>query len=314
MEKQPVTKRKKYVQIIILMFILIGALVPILSIIDEHYNWFGLLGSKAHTELIISDTDTAFAPANGLDMDEERGDYEEEGEESNEEEISTYSLASLWDKPEDDEKNIQDLIFFYMDRFLPLDGQGSLEHINQYNGFCKYLEMATNETDKELLKVDDQDDDDKYEILFSNTVKIAHKINRDPNKIKSVFYTYKNLLYTSLSKKNYFKADLNNYVDILILSYKDIHSSTNSKNVLMELYEITELNNNEEYYKKFVSIKKIVSEDYKKIYANIYFGNGSKIREEDLFWAYSFWVRRDQEKSVTEIFDILTEIQNHYSE
>jgi hypothetical protein len=81
----------------------------------------------------------------------------------------------------------------------------------------------------------------------------------------------------------------------------------------MELYKITELNN-EEYYKKFISIKKIVSEDYKKIYANIYFGNGSKIREEDLFWAYSFWVRRDQEKSVTEIYDILTEIQNHYAE
>ena len=233
-------------------------------------------------------------------------------EERNEEVISTYSLASLWDNSADDEKIIQDLIGYYIDAYLPLDGQGSLEHINQYNNIYDYFGVTTEEENEQLLKYNEENIEFKFNI--SNAMKIKNTINRDPIIMKSVFYTYKHLLYKSLSRKNYYKADINNYVDILILSYKDIYANDDPENVLTNLHKIAfsdyDETDNEE---NLLTISEIISDDYKREFRNIYYGNGTKVRDEDLFWAYTFWARRHHENNVKEIYDILVEVQNHYA-
>ena len=134
MEKKVFTKGNRFLSILILMIILTTSILIMLSIIDKYYNWFGFNHSQINSESILPDT-TLPIGAVGEETPTVNGDYEKSDEGGNEEVISTYSLASLWENPQDDEKIIQDLIIYYIDRYLPLDCQGSLEYKNQ----CRLL-------------------------------------------------------------------------------------------------------------------------------------------------------------------------------
>jgi hypothetical protein len=278
-----------------------------LSIIDKYYNWFGFNYLQKNNESILLDTTCPVDTVGEERPTDYYSDDEESDEGDNEEVISTYSLASLWENPQDDEKIIQDLIVDYINSYLPLDGQGSLEHINQYNNIYNYFGKTTKEEDERLLKLNE--DNVEFTFNLSNALKIKNKINRDPIIMKSVFYTYKSLLYKSLSQENYYKADVNNYVYILILSYNDIQSHDDSQRILKIMHE----KSISKGYGLIDAIKQMISDDYKKEYENIHFGNGTKVRDDDLFWAYTFWSRRYNEGNIKEVYDILVEVQNHYS-
>lgn len=228
MEKKIFTKGNRFLSLLILMIILTLSILIMLSTIDKYYNWFGFNHSQTNYESILPDTTSPVAV--GEETPTDYGDYEESDEGDNEEVISTYSLASLWENSQDDEKIIQDLIIDYINSYLPLDGQGSLEHINQYNNIYNYFGITTKEEDERLLQLNE--DNVEFTFNLSNALKIKNKINRDPIIMKSLFYIYKSLLYKSLSQENYYKADVNNYVDILILSYNDIQSRDDSQRIL----------------------------------------------------------------------------------
>lgn len=311
MERKVFTKGNRFLSILILIIILTISILIMLSIIDKYYNWFGFNYLQTNNESILPDTTCPVDTVGEERPTDYYSDDEESDEGDDEDVISTYSLASLWENPQDDEKIIQDLIIFYIDRILRLDGQGSLADINYNNVIYSYFGVTTPEEDEELLKYVEDKNQHAY---ISNTIKIKDKIGREPNKILSVFYTYKHLLYKSLSQKNYYKSDLNNYVDILILSYKDIHTNDDPKNVLIKLYNNAILDFYDSDYDTAYTIGNIVSEDYNREYRNIYYGNGSKVRDEDLFWAYTFWARRHKENNVKEVYEILKEVQNHYAE
>lgn len=134
MEKKVFTKGNRSLSILILVIILTVSILLMLSIIDKYYNWFGFNHAQTHNESITPDT-AAPVVAVGEETPNNYEDYEESDEGDNEEVINTYSLASLGGNPADNETIIQDLIIYYINRYLPLDCQGSLEYKNQ----CRLL-------------------------------------------------------------------------------------------------------------------------------------------------------------------------------
>ena len=128
-------------------------------------------------------------------------------------EPSDYSLASLWVKPTDDKKNIQDLMSYYIKNELAIDKKGDLLSLINYTN--RYFGVTT-ARDNEFILYFALEEERSYLI---QAIKIKDEINRDPDKIKSVFNTYKYLLYSTLCKDLYNKTGVGNLVDLLILTY-----------------------------------------------------------------------------------------------
>ncbi|WP_299253247.1 hypothetical protein [uncultured Cytophaga sp.] len=298
-------KGKDYVSVVIIMFIGIASIYFSINNFNNISNQYELI--KEYESMI---PDTVFVAAHRMDLHEGQGDYEEEGEESNEEEISTYSLASLWDKPEDDKKNIEDAMLFLIDKNLSTDGQGNLYQLK--DDLADFIYLCPNvynlyNCNQRLI--------DKYErhdsLQINHFVEIKNEIGNDPIKMKSVFNSYKYMFYGLMPKRIYSNTDLENMVNILILSYQDLNVK-NSDNNLIKVQEIS--NSEYDYYDKTDMVEKYISEEYMSEYKKIYYGDGSRIRYGDLYWAYTFWARRYDEKNIKEVYEILTEVQNHYSE
>ena len=220
---------------------------------------------------------------------------------------SNYSLASLWVKPADDKKNILALMNHYINHELPIENKGDL--LSLINPVSLYFGVSTASDNEFSFHFGVKEKMPYWVYAF----KIKDEINRDPDKIKSVFNSYKYLLYNSLCKSVYHQTDVGNLVDLLILTYDDIHSNINSERILKDMYKSALITTNVLNTGDILS-DSMSSEGYVSDHINTNFGVSHNDDFSPSFWAYTFWARRYKENNMKEIYDILIEVQNHYAE
>lgn len=253
-----IIKGKNYVSVSIIVLIGVGTILFSINQFNRILNRYERIKEY---ESMVSDTTVVVVPV-GEERTTDYGDYEESIEGDNEEVINTYSLASLWENPQDDENIIQDLNTYCIGNKLPIDGNGSLQAI-LYDTYCYFAQSSTEDNQRVLDYVDQEE-----RPYLSNAIKIKDEINRDPQKIKSLFYTYKHLLYKSLPNKIYHKTDLGNLVDILILSYKDIYNNNDSEDLILTIRENAFIKDTISMNSGFAVflIENVISDDYKREY------------------------------------------------
>ncbi|WP_299251587.1 hypothetical protein [uncultured Cytophaga sp.] len=296
MNKHPFLNKKS-----LSIFLLLVILITVIIVSIGQYN------KKINRHHVSSSEDTVDVVATyAVDLNEESGNYEEDYE--REEEISTYSLASLWDKPEEDKKNIEDVMLYVIDNILYTTSEGNFEDTRWSLSYITSLgtrrddELSKSEID--LIRYNDS-------LKINNYIKIREVIDTDPNKLKPIFNSYKQVFYSLMPKRMYVKTDLENIVNILVLSYKDLNAN-NKEEKCSNLYDFL----NEHYYYNLNEeiMKEYISDTYRSEYKKIYYADGSRVKNRDLYCIYSFWARRYHEKNIKDVYDILIEIQNHYSE
>jgi hypothetical protein len=289
------------------IFLFIIVLILVITISIGQYNKI----FNSHQASSSEDTIVVVATY-PVDLKEESNNYEEDDE--REEEISTYSFASLWEKPEEDKNNIEDVTIFLIDQILYTTSEGNFVKIR--DGMT-YLTSLGTRIDDELTESEIRLIRYKDSININHFVKIRDVINTDPVIIKPIFNSYKHVFYGLMPKRIYFKTDLENIVNMLLLSYEDLNTK-NDVHKLSNIYEFMNgdapSNTDNPLQKETDIIEKYISDTNKSMYKKIYYADGSKVTNEDLIWVYGFWGRRYHEKNVQEFYEILTEIKNHYAE
>lgn len=101
---------------------------------------------------------------------------------------------------------------------------------------------------------------------------------RDPIKLESAFTNTKEYAFNFISKDIYHKV-YKEYVSTFINSYEEIHEN----------------------------------EDVEAFYKNVYF-KAERLNQQEEYWFYTFWKRRELEKNDHIVYSILNEINTHYTQ
>ncbi|MGX7666933.1 hypothetical protein [Flavobacterium pedocola] len=169
---------------------------------------------------------------------------------------------------------------------------------------------------------DDWFKNDENKDVYS-LARIMIEAKEQPENIASYFEKYKPLLYTLIDKKIYHETSLDRTLKLLLITHQDLKSSKISDEDKDKLYRKYAYNesldpNDPDYEGPGTRLDKIKSYRSEAATAKILatLGNDSSdFGEFDnvISWAYSFWIRRHYEGNEEQVFDILTEINDHYS-
>lgn len=266
---------------------------------------------------------------------------------SEDDEDGSFSFAELWEDPSQDESNVLGglesfllmLLDFDFDILNIIDEQDT-SNINKYliNLFEKketiiqlanmrsmaYRYLVDYETPSDPEDIDESETTDDsqesesedYNPNYEKLLQMRDEINRDPEKMKASFEKYNHLLYSLISPELYKKADFDKITKLLILSHDDIYNSENPEKVLAKIYSNMlvpkkKVEYIQFYYKSISPFISDKSQDYINYCNTKHYALTS---EDDIVWIYSFWARRDREGNSQEVYNILTQIKEHYEE
>lgn len=151
---------------------------------------------------------------------------------------------------------------------------------------------------------------------FSEINEIQDQMGREPEEIHKAFESYKFLLYAFVTDQIYFESNLNIIVDALIQSHEDIYATENPEATLKKINTIMNMGYKERFpYEYYDSLEMYFSEDVLEPIKNSAKSYGTEAEYNwklNAIWVYSFWSRRNEEKNVDAVFNILKEIQAEY--
>jgi hypothetical protein len=206
---------------------------------------------------------------------------------SNKEEPTNY-LSSLWNDPGDDDRNMTDLISYLLkeDEFLD---NGSVEVVR----FRAVIECDDSLTEEK-----------KYHV-------IKNFIKNDGKKILATFNSYKRILFRLLPYGTYHASPAHRMIDALMAAYNDIHQKENENDIWVDIYSAMEDGKKKYAANYYDDIDKYTSDAVLKIFTT---KDADENVKGDVVWAYSFWARRYHEGNIDAVYDIVSQIQEHYSE
>lgn len=232
--------------------------------------------SMEHSEIYINNrNEKRISADSAVELSE---DYTEESEEEDSEaEIS--KLVSSWDSLIPDWGGLEGKYDFYDVRILI--GKSLEEHIVE---------------------------NDHYYV-----VEYIENLKERPDELYSEFELYRPVIFSLIPVQTYHISNFDKILDGLLLTYDDIGAENEKLN---EIYKGMNIRhdgpgpNMDQYYSHFE--KHFSSGTIEKL-QDYTFSGGSKFKDSDIMWFYSFWARRNHEGNSKEIAIILNEIKEYYN-
>lgn len=136
-----------------------------------------------------------------------------------------------------------------------------------------------------------------------------------PDKIIESFEKYKYFFYSLISERTYKTSNIDKIISGLLLSYNDIYSDENYNTKLKEIYAIMKFQKGydvdaKELYPKiepFISNETLISIEELRL------SSGKQFADGDIVWFYSFWARRKKEGNINEVYTIINDMNEYYS-
>jgi hypothetical protein len=150
----------------------------------------------------------------------------------------------------------------------------------------------------------------------SFSVNFVNNLKKDPDLIIDIFEKHHSLFYSLITRRTYKTFDFDKVVMGLLISYNDIYSSPDYKERLEEIYKIMKFQNGrDDDAKNFYSkIEPFTSHEFLLNLEEIRLISGKQFADGDIVWFYSFWARRYNENSINQVYTVINEINNHYTE
>jgi len=151
---------------------------------------------------------------------------------------------------------------------------------------------------------------------YSFSVNFVNNLKKDPDLITDMFEEHHRLFYSLITRRTYKIFDFDKVVTGLLISYNDITSSPDYKERLEEIYKIMKFQKGpDDDAKKFYSkIEPFMSNEFLLNLEEIRLTSGRQFANGDIVWFYSFWARRYNENNINQVYKIINEINNHYTE
>lgn len=294
-------KPYKWISISMLIISVVVFLAPLFYTINtlKELKSVTIIPSEINEKINQLDESQAAQEASNYKEKEEESIYVDFSEiESDNIKTGKY-FCDLWENPEDDKDNVSYVIKTYFNKYLFLTKKGSLSALKD-----SYSMQGFESKDEKVEKVRD-------------------KIETKSERIIAAYKSYKDLFYNILSNNVYTNSGLKTGVKSLICTHNDLYKSGNEIKNLENISVIMETRFKHDNYTAqsyYNLIKPYASDDLFDILQS-----KSEIIEIDetkstpseqtkalVVWAYSFWARRHSENNDNEIFEILTNIDEHY--
>lgn len=230
-------------------------------------------------------------------------DYDQVNEE--EEESQRFSIERLWENSEVNIASLDNTVKQFIYYVFQYDSDNLRFARSSYGGFIN--------DDFQLMINNDKVKADNYEKGKINSRHVYNTLYNDNDRILAVFERYNHLLFDLVSNKEFKKNNMDLFTNVLLMSYNDLDLFNPNNQKLKEMYEI--MDKGPDYFKDdyyYEKIKPYVSENLLKKYEAITFSDGSKMNEQDIVWAYSFWARRHSQGNLDAAHTILVAISIYY--
>ncbi|MBP4136756.1 hypothetical protein [Flavobacterium geliluteum] len=153
---------------------------------------------------------------------------------------------------------------------------------------------------------------------FNNffSANFVNDLKKDPDLIIGIFEKHHSLFYSLITRRTYKTFDFDKVVNGLLISYNDIYSSPDYKERLEEIYKIMKFQKGpDDDAKNFYSkIEPFTSDEFLLNLEEIRLISGKQFANGDIVWFYSFWARRYNENNINQVYKIINDINNHYTE
>lgn len=144
--------------------------------------------------------------------------------------------------------------------------------------------------------------------LFANNLLLY--INRDNNRLLQFYNRFSDIIYKHIPWKKYNSIDGRSQVKLLLRTYEDCSDEYElSDELMIEMFNAMRshnLNNDSELFNMLTGI-------LNRHGINRYNMEKEIFGEFEIVWGYSFWARRYHENNHNAVFEILNNIDNHYS-
>ncbi|MFB9077688.1 hypothetical protein ACFFLS_00740 [Flavobacterium procerum] len=148
--------------------------------------------------------------------------------------------------------------------------------------------------------------DDVYRVLVN-----IDDLKEHSEQLKEALYSYKSVLFATVSTETYRNNHFDEVVDKLLLAYDDVGTDREKLNNIYEIMRYgaspQEVDGNISVY--LPDIQKYCSSNTLKKLSD---DKGFCKYKSDVVWFYSFWARRYKEGNIDVVYEILLKIKKHY--